>query len=343
MTTESNTKKVTLRRRWYELLETSREEDTVSRIVDIFLVLLICLNIMAVILESVDSYKAEFYDYFNYFERFSVAVFTIEYFLRLWSIVEKHSLNQNINNTSHFKQRIRYIFSPMAIVDLLSILPFYLIYFFQIDLRFLRVLRILRIFKLTRYSESMTTLLTVLRRESDTLSAAFFVLLVIMTLAASGVYLVENKVQPEVFKSIPDAMWWAVVTLTTVGYGDVTPITPLGKLLAATIMIAGVGLVALPAGILASSFSENLDRNKSLMTKRLEQALADGIIDENEQESIEYLRRELGISESTLKEIRHAIMDSKHLKHDIDCPHCGKSFNLEPKKVDKKQRSSNNK
>jgi Ion transport protein. len=174
----------------------------------------------------------------------------------------------------------------MAIIDLIAIAPFYLSFFFVMDLRFLRILRVMRIFKLTRYSESMTLLLQILRRESRSLASSFFILLVIMVIAASAIYLIEHDVQPEHFTSIPATMWWAIVTLTTVGYGDVYPVTIAGKLFASLIMIAGIGLVALPTAILASSFSSTLARSREKLTIELHKMLDDHEIDEQEQASL---------------------------------------------------------
>jgi voltage-gated potassium channel len=148
--------------------------------------------------------------------------------------------------------------SPLALIDLIVILPFFLGAIIGVDLRMLRALRLLRAFRLTRYANSMNLLLQVLRDEAPIISAALFVLLMLISVAASITYLAEYKAQPEAFGSIPHALWWAVVTMTTIGYGDVVPQTLVGRLCASVIGIISVGMVALPAGILASGFNEAL-------------------------------------------------------------------------------------
>ena len=158
--------------------------------------------------------------------------------------------------------RWKYVTSGAAIIDLLAILPAYINFFVHIDLRFLRILRLLRLLKLTRYFISLQILLRVIEREKGSFQAVIFILVIMIVMAAAGIYVVEGRAQPDVFSSIPASMWWAVVTLTTVGYGDVTPITPLGRFLGALITILGVGLAALPAGILANGLANELELRK---------------------------------------------------------------------------------
>ena len=310
----------TLRQKTYRLLETGNQETALAKLIDCFLIALIAINVLAVILETVPSFLDKYADTFYWLEIFSVAVFTVEYILRYWSCVE---------NPNYAASRTKYSLTPMAVIDLLSILPFYLAFLFSIDLRFLRVLRLLRIFKLTRYSEAMTTLLKVLKDESSSFAAAIFIMLVIMIMAASGIYLFEHEVQPENFGSIPQSMWWSIVTLTTVGYGDVTPVTIIGKFFAACIMVAGVGLVALPTGILASSFSDNLRRGREKMTKELQHALEDGVIDEEEERYLEEMRRKIGLSEENFQEIKQSLLEYRHAGHtgENPCPQCGYQAN----------------
>ena len=252
MNTQDNHQQVvqtTLRQRTFELLDTG-SSDLKGKLIDWFLMGLIAINVIAVIMETENWFQQQYESQLYWLELFSVFVFTIEYILRLWSCPEDPTYVKDSPQIS----RVKYVFTPMAIIDLVAIAPFYLAFLFNIDLRFLRVLRLLRIFKLTRYSEAMTTLLKVLRDEMSSFAAAIFIMLVIMIIAASGIFLVEHDHQPEVYGSIPQSMWWSIVTLTTVGYGDVYPVTTVGKFFAAVIMVAGVGLVALPTGILASGF-----------------------------------------------------------------------------------------
>jgi voltage-gated potassium channel len=242
------------RKRVAELLETGRPDDPVIRLIHWLLTLLIGLNVMAVILESVAELEVRYYTLFLLFERASVAIFTLEYGLRVWSYPDLPGASVK----RALRGRLRYMRSPYALIDLAAILPFYMGFFIHLDLRFLRVIRLLRIFKFTRYSSTIQAMLEALRAEASTLAAAFFLLFILFVLASSGIYLIEQRAQPEDFGSIPAAMWWAMATLTTVGYGDVIPITPWGKFFGGCITIIGVGMVALPAGIIASGFSNHL-------------------------------------------------------------------------------------
>lgn len=314
-----------LRQKTYELLDTGSNNLT-GKLIDWFLMALIAINVLAVIMETVESFQAKYSVELYWLEIFSVFIFTIEYVLRFWSCVEAPQYQKDI---SHSVSRLKYTFTPMAIIDLVAIAPFYLAFLFNIDLRFLRVLRLLRIFKLTRYSEAMTTLLKVLREEISSFAAAIFIMIVIMIIAASGIYLVEKDHQPEFYGSIPQSMWWSIVTLTTVGYGDAYPITTFGKIFAAIIMVAGVGLVALPTGILASGFSDNLHRSRQKMTKELSDALADDFIDEDEERHLDNLRKELGLTEEKFAELKESLIEHKseskdHSTSTKPCPLCGK-------------------
>ena len=306
----------TWRRRVYRVITVGDRKDLMSRVFDIALVTLITLNVGAVVLESVEEIERAYRPLFYVFELVSVGVFTLEYLARLWVIVEDPAYAHPIWG------RLRYMVSPMALIDLLAVAPFYFHVMVGADLRFLRVLRLLRIFKLTRYSSAMNILLTVLRQEAQAFGAALFVLALLMIFSASLVWLFEHQAQPESFGNIPKAMWWAVVTLTTVGYGDLYPITPLGKLFGAAISVVGIGMVALPAGILASAFSEQLHLRRQKYEDQVDDALADGRLTTGEIERLKELRRQLGLSEEEAREIVvHAVRDS--LRVEV-CPHCGK-------------------
>jgi voltage-gated potassium channel len=214
----------------------------------------------------------------------------------------------------------------MALIDLIVILPFYIGLFFTIDLRILRVLRLLRIFKLGRYSSAMQMLVQAFKQEYRVLLAAFSILLIMMILAASGIYMIEKHIQPDKFGSIPDAMWWAITTLTTVGYGDVTPVTPWGKFFGGTITLLGMGMVALPAGILASSFSEQTHQRRETFRLKLKQVLADGKVSQQELAELEQLRHSLDIERSEAK-MMFNMMDNRNVKKlATTCPHCHKKI-----------------
>ena len=182
-------------------------------------------------------------------------MFTIEYFLRLWTAVEDPRYARPVVG------RLRYAVTPFALVDLLAILPFYLVKYTTLDLRFIRAIRLMRLFrvaKLGRYCESLYTLKRVIYEAREELVITFAALFVLLMVASGVMYFVENPAQPDKFSSIPATMWWAASALTTVGYGDLYPITPLGKIVGSFAAILGVGLFGLPAGILAAGFIEQL-------------------------------------------------------------------------------------
>ncbi len=242
----------------FEVLELSLADNKVDKFVDGFIISLILLNILAVIMQTVEG-LAEYAQVFRYFEIFSIVLFTIEYLLRLWSSTAEEKFKGLI------KGRIRFATTPLAIIDLLAVLPFYLPFLFGFDLRIIRVLRLFRVFsllKLTRYSSSLKTLSNVFRARREELTIVLTAVAILLVFSSSLVYFVENEVQPQAFSDIPQAMWWGIVTLTTVGYGDVAPITAAGKILAGVISLLGVGLFVLPAGILASGFAEEIQKNK---------------------------------------------------------------------------------
>lgn len=249
-----------IRRRAHEILETAPEEDRLGRIIDIGLLILIIGNLVAVALETMSRFS-HWLPYFNAFEIFSVAIFTIEYGARLWVSVER----PGAGGFNPLSSRLRYMFTPLALVDLVAILPFYIGVLLGLDLRALRVFRLVRILKLARYSVAMATLGRVLRNEIRALTAALIIMMGMIFIAATLLYYVERNVQPEAFQSIPHAMWWSIATLTTVGYGDVVPITGLGRILAAIIMLFGLGVYAIPIGIMASGFSDEIHRQSFII------------------------------------------------------------------------------
>lgn len=220
---------------------------------------LISLNVIAVALATVQSISLRYNKFFDVFEIVSIIIFSVEYILRLWSCTVNEKFKHPIFG------RLKYLITPFAIVDLLAILPFYLPRLIPVDLRFLRALRLIRLFrvlKMARYNTALSTLKNVLVKKREELIITVFTVFIFLILLSSAVYLVENPVQPEAFPDIPTAMWWGVVTMTTVGYGDIYPITVLGRMFAAIVSVLGVGLFALPAGFLASGFSEEIQKGR---------------------------------------------------------------------------------
>ncbi len=309
----------TFRQHIYETLEAGRVETPMGRFADLMLITLIALNVLAVILESVASLGQRYGNAFDMFEVFSVSIFTVEYIARVWSAPEHVGLKFH----HPLWGRLRYMLTPMALLDLIVIAPFFLVFFVGLDLRILRVLRLFRIFRLTRYSSSMGLLLSVLKEEAGNIGAALFVLAMLIVLSASITYLAEHEVQPVAFGSIPAALWWAVITMTTIGYGDVVPMTLVGKTCGALIGIVSVGMVALPAGILASGFNEALHRRRQRFEAHVESTLSDGVIDDAERLSLRYAQEDLGLSDTEAA----SIMRSTHHRANVRlgyCPHCGK-------------------
>jgi voltage-gated potassium channel len=308
-----------IRVRTASVLDVSEPGDRLSRLFDYLLIGLILLNFLAVILESVVSIRAEWALEFRAFEIFSVAIFTVEYVARVWSIVDSKWRSEYRHPV---KGRLRFMVSPMAIVDLLAVAPFWLSMIFPVDLRFLRVLRLLRVLKLTRYSAAMNLLFDVVREKMAILAAALFIVFILVIVAASLTYLAEHEAQPQAFANIPQAIWWAVVTVTTVGYGDVVPITPMGKFFGSVLGFIGVGMVALPAGILASGFSEALHRRRHTLERDLSRALEDGDFDEQERSMLASRARSMSVSDEELADI----LQSQGRAHAASacCPHCGK-------------------
>lgn len=226
-----------------------------DKFVEHFISWLIIINMIAILLESYKEINTSYSFYFNIFEIFSIIIFTIEYFVRIWisDIIYP--------NISPIKARLKYITSFMGMVDLVSILPFFLPYFIKVDLRILRSLRLfrlLRLLKLNRYFKSLSVIKNVILKTKSEIIVTVFMVFILLILASTLMYNIEKTAQPEAFQNIGQAMWWAVATLTTVGYGDIYPITGLGKILSAFIALLGIGIVALPTGIISSAYIEEI-------------------------------------------------------------------------------------
>ncbi len=260
MTNKDNKK--TLRHRFYEILEARHSDDLLSVLFDVFIIVLIIANTVAFIAESVEEINVRLGPAFELFNIISVVIFTIEYLVRLWVAVESTPLR----HLSPARARLHFATRPLLIIDLLAILPFYLGSFFGADLRVLRILRLLRFLKLARYSPALDTLGRVITNESRALVGALMVMLSLLIFASSIIYFLERDIQPEYFGSIPRAAWWAVSTLTTVGYGDVVPLSGAGKVFAGVMMIVGLGMFALPIGIIATGFAQEINRREFMVT-----------------------------------------------------------------------------
>ncbi|BDM81983.1 ion transporter [Acaryochloris marina] len=254
-------RKKTWRRRVFEILEVADAGDRASQIFDISLLVLILANLVVITLETVEGLTTQYRTYFEVCETVSITIFTIEYLLRIWSCTAAPDFQHPVLG------RLKFLFTPLALIDLMALAPFYLPLLIPIDIRFIRfvrLLRVLRLFKLSRYFQSFQVLGNILKSKRDELLVTLMGVFGLLWLASTMMYFIEHDAQPEAFANIPATMWWGVATLTTVGYGDIYPVTTAGRVLGSVISILGIGLFALPTGILASGFTEELDRRKQL-------------------------------------------------------------------------------
>lgn len=331
----------TLRQFVAGLLETQSGK-LASKLVQLSIIVVIGIAVLSIILESVPSYHRDYSEVFLSVAIFTTSFFAMEYLLRVWTAPDL----EQYKNLNPFKARLKYICSPEAIIDLIAFLPVILT-FNHVDLRILRIIRLFSILKLTRYNRSMNVLVTVVKNQHHIILATFFILLIMLIITSTGIYLIERDHQPDAFGSIPKAMWWGIVTITTIGYGDVIPITPLGKFFASVIVFIGIGIIALPTGILASAFSAQMNHSKMFYMEEVRKALANGDISFSELKELKEIQNELNLSDDEarliLKEqLEHAKESRKnitqsdengnveviHSHHRIKryCPHCGEDL-----------------
>lgn len=251
-----------LRRRVYEIMEVGHGEDIASQLLDGFLVVLIVANIAVFCAETVPSLEEKWGWEFHIFEMGCLVAFTIEYLARLWVAVEVPFLSR----LPPWKARLRFAGRAPQIIDLLAILPFYLGHMFGVDLRILRIFRLLRFLKLSRYSPAMHTLIRVITNERRALLGAGLLLIAAVLFASTGIYFLEHQAQPDKFGSVPESAWWAIATLTTVGYGDVTPHTVAGRVFGGIVMVAGLCVLALPVAIISTGFAQEVNRHDFVVT-----------------------------------------------------------------------------
>jgi voltage-gated potassium channel len=248
-----------LKRKIYLLLDPVEGKSKYNRIVNAAIICLIVLNTLAVIFETIDSFYFKYSKIFQSFEIFSIVAFSVEYLLRLWTITERKEF------AGPFRGRLRYMLTPGALVDFFAVAPFYIPAAIFFDLRFLRIFRLIRFvrfFKLARYLQASKRILSVFKNKKEELVLSLVLSVFLIIFSASMMYFIEHDTQPDKFSSIPETMWWSVSTLTTVGYKDIYPVTIAGKILSSFISIVGIGMFALPAGILASGFSEEFKIGK---------------------------------------------------------------------------------
>lgn len=246
------------RYRVHQIMETGAHDDVQSRVCDAIIILMIMLNLVAFVLGSVDWIAGQYGRLLDWFELFSIVFFTFEYVVRIWASVEHAPLR----GLSPFRARLKFAMQPLQLIDLIAVLPFYLGTLVGLDLRFLRVMRLFRFLKILRYSPAMQVIAKVFYNEGRALLAALLIMLALILFAATGMNYLEGDVQPDTFGDIPSSMWWALATLTTVGFGDAVPITPWGKVWSGLFMIFGLGMFALPIGIVSTGFAQELNRRE---------------------------------------------------------------------------------
>lgn len=250
------------RRRCYEVLDVGSLQDPLSRRVHQGLIALILLSVLAVVLESVPAYAARFFGWFLLLEIVAGSIFTLEYGLRIWAAVEHPPLRK----VTPWRARFAYALQPSTLVDLMAIIPFYISIFGWSDLQVLLIFRLIRFFKLARYSPGLRSLLEAIQSERRALLACLVILGGLMIVTAAAMHLVEGAHQPDKFGSIPEAMYWAIVTLTTVGYGDAVPVTVAGRVVAGITAILGLVMLSLPVGIIATAFADVIHRRDFVVT-----------------------------------------------------------------------------
>jgi voltage-gated potassium channel len=301
------TKHLTLRQRLFLILRYASVKDKSAALVFSWVMtLMVLLNVVAVILESVPAMEHEYPQAFAWFDAASILFFSIEYLLRIWTAAE----NQRSPQTTAMGRRLHYIFGFHGLIDLVAILPFFLQSLMPgLDLRVLRVIRILRILKLSHYSTALEDLIASIYAERDSFISALYLLALSILIASCLMYYAEHKLQPAQFGTIPDAMWWAIVTITTVGYGDAVPVSGYGKFIGALTALSGVFTVALLTGIVASAFATRVRRQEIEFTTEVEELVKDGHIDAKEQRTIEHLRKEFGITEIHARAIVRQVIE----------------------------------
>ena len=268
----------TFRQKIHALMFESAYGGKLKEFFDVFIGVWVLISVLAVVMETVASVTYLINIEFVILDTIAVAIFTLEFMMRIYSSVEEPGHRNPLTG------RIKEFTKPSTFIDFLAILPFFLEVLLRdhLDLRFLRIFRLARLLKLTRGSDATATLFKVIKREWPVMSAAAFIMILLIILTASLGYLVEHAAQPEKFENIPTAIYWAVITLASVGYGDISPITPIGRAITVIMSLLGIGIFAIPAGLLASAFSDQLHKERESLKANILRMLGDGELDEEE-------------------------------------------------------------
>ncbi len=299
-----------LRHRLFLILEDQSHQDRkIAWVFSWVLTLMVLGNVLAVILESVPAIEVRHRQILALFENLSLVFFSAEYLLRMWTSVEKPLHARNAT-----RRRLAYALSFHGLIDMLAVLPFFLQAWLPgLDLRFLRLVRIMRILKLSHYSTALEDLIASIYSERDAFISALYLLALSILTTSCLMYYAEHTLQPDKLGTIPDAMWWSIVTVTTVGYGDVTPLSVLGKVIGAFTALSGVFTVALLTGIVASAFATRLRTQELEFTTEVEVMLQDGQVSAKERRTIEHLRQAFNITEEHAHAIVRQIIEEQSL------------------------------
>jgi len=303
----------TFRQRVHALVFPSAYGGDLHRLYDSFIVVWVVISVVAVILESVHSIHYVLNMEFLILDAIAVSIFTFEYCLRMYCCVEEPGYKKAVSG------RLKLAKSTSSIIDLLAIVPFFLEVFLHhlIDLRFMRVFRLLRLLKLTRYTGATQSLTKVIIREWPVMAAAAFIMLLLVVMTASLGYLFEHEAQPEKFENIPQSIYWAVITLASVGYGDISPVTPAGRAMTIVLALIGIGIFAIPAALLSSAFSDQLKMDREALVNKLFEMLADGNIDDDEAEYIKHESKRLHLSDEEIKVMIEKAKRERELMEDV--------------------------
>ena len=297
-----------IKRRTFEIME-GEVPDKYSHFVEVFIALLVVANVIGIILESVPEIHESFMAEFHAFDVFSVAVFSVEFVLRVWSYSEKYIHSGG----TAWQGRKEYVFSFYGIIDFVSTVPFYLQLIFPgADLRVLRMFRLMRIFKLSRYNSAFEDMVAAVKAEKDSFSSAVFLLFISCLLFSSLIYIIEGHEQPEVFPSIPAAMHWFVITIIA-GWGNVDPVTFVGTVLVILTQILSIALAAILTGVVATAYTAQVERRQALYEMEVRNVLADGMVTEEEQAQLKIMQAKLGMSDEQVEAIKHQMEEEKHI------------------------------
>ena len=280
----------------------------IARVINSIIILMILASVLVVVIESYQPIFEAEKEFFIFFEMVSIGFFTLEFLVRLWASGAAYGGDEG----GMRRGRIEYLTSFQGVVDLLAILPFYLQSLFPgADFRILRLLRLLRLLKLSRYNSALEDLIRAILDERRAFVATLYILCAVIILSSALMYYAEGAAQPEKLASIPHAMYWSLVTLTTVGYGDISPVTPIGKVISSVTALLGVSTVAMFAGIISSSFSNRVARRRMIFEEELAHAYQDGVLTEEEDALLKELIDRFDLSDEEVSEMKKRVLKKR--------------------------------